>query len=208
MKKFLLTLAVVLFCLSRSFGQETESTPFDATFRFVFHSVLEGLYEDGVSNEDVDQILLRKEKDKGAYIHFIYSCPICMPALHALLTYRERPVGVFAKYKHTGYQMQEHTFGNGLTKDEKALLHSPNIKERLTLVNSLVSRWVGRRTKLTGGNTIGLEAGREQGMRSLKSFREEGSLDSFAPGYKDDDVEECAICNGALGMKFKTKKGK
>lgn len=32
----------------------------DATARFIFYSVLEGLYEDGLANEDVDQILMKK----------------------------------------------------------------------------------------------------------------------------------------------------
>src|SRR5262249_30538104 len=61
----------------------------DSTTRFIFYSTLEGLYEDGVSNQDVDQILLRK--DHQSYSHFIYACPICTTTIWALQAYRSRP---------------------------------------------------------------------------------------------------------------------
>lgn len=36
----------------------------DETSQFIFHSVLEGLYEDGLTNDDVAQILMRREKNR------------------------------------------------------------------------------------------------------------------------------------------------
>ena len=61
----------------------------DDTSRFIFYSVLEGFYEDGLSNKDVEQILMRKEKQ--TYFHFIYACPVCGATIWALEAYRGRP---------------------------------------------------------------------------------------------------------------------
>src|SRR2546428_4879514 len=67
----------------------TLDSDFDDTSRFIFYSVLEGLYEDGLSNKDVEQILMKKEKQ--SYFHFIRACPICTATIRALEAYRVRP---------------------------------------------------------------------------------------------------------------------
>ena len=61
-----------------------EPSQFDEVHRFIFYAVLEGLYDDGVSNGDVDRILLKGEKEY--YFHFVYACPVCTPTIDALLT--------------------------------------------------------------------------------------------------------------------------
>ncbi len=66
--------------------QTTASTKPPSSSSF---SVFEGLYEDGLSNEDLDRILL-KEKNQ-AYFHFIYACPICTATIWGLEAYRSRP---------------------------------------------------------------------------------------------------------------------
>ena len=63
--------------------------PLGESTQFLFLSVLDGLYQDGVSTEDVERILLRAEKQ--AYTHFIHSCPVCAPVVWALAAYRARP---------------------------------------------------------------------------------------------------------------------
>ena len=61
--------------------------------QLVFFAVLEGLYEDGVGTDDVDRILAVDPKTKQPRLeeHFVYSCPLCMPAFDAMVLYRSRP---------------------------------------------------------------------------------------------------------------------
>src|SRR5215210_1212430 len=80
----------------------------EETSRFIFHSVLEGLYEDGVSNEDVNQILLKKEGQ--SYFHFIYACPICTATIWAVEAYRARPEHLYS------IKSGASTFGPGLAE--------------------------------------------------------------------------------------------
>src|SRR5262245_14721387 len=96
MKTFLSLLAAVVLSIAPHASAQADAQEdaaradrVDPTTRFIFHAVLEGLYEDGLSNEDVDQILMRKEKQN--YFHFIYSCPICNATIWALEAYRARP---------------------------------------------------------------------------------------------------------------------
>lgn len=78
---------------------------FDEASRFVFYSVLEGFYEDGISNADVDQILLKQEGQ--TYFHFIYACPVCTSTVWALETYRARPAYFYSMKSPAS------TFGTG-----------------------------------------------------------------------------------------------
>ena len=76
--------------------------------RMIFYAVLEGLYEDGVSNEAVDIVLL-KDPTSGSYAHFVYGCPICAPTIDAFRMYRARP----QFYSRKGIT---DTYGTGLEK--------------------------------------------------------------------------------------------
>ena len=87
-----------------------EHSDFDETSRFIFYSVLEGLYNDGLANSDVDQILLKKEGH--SYFHFIYACPICTATIWALQTYRVRPERFY------GLKTAATTFGPGLSESQ------------------------------------------------------------------------------------------
>lgn len=173
----------------------------DDTSRFIFYSVLEGLYEDGLSQEDVQQILLRKEKQ--GHFHFIYACPVCNPTIWALEAYRGRPA-CFYGLKDTGS-----TFGHGLSAELHGQLYSDNETKRLMAINALVKEWIGRRMKLLNlppkerEALLGkLEEKRKEGMRALESFRrlEHGptfGIPEAAPAYLH--LTECAVCNGAVG---------
>jgi hypothetical protein len=178
---------------------------FDEATRFVFHAVLEGLYEDGVSDADVKQILMRKEKQ--TYFHFILSCPLCGTTIWALEAYRDRPKGFY------GLKTYVSTFGPGLTEAQHAQLFSDDPKVRLTVINALVQTWLERRMKamrLTDGERAqlldALEKKRQAGMDALVSFRKKQHGENLgvaeaAPAYVG--LEECAVCNAAVGKPMK-----
>ncbi len=196
-----------VFATANLSAAEARKSPFDATYRLIYHAVLEGAFEDGVGNDDVERILLRGAGGQG-FQHFIYACPLCMPTINALQTYRQR-APIFG-YKIAGNEAAENTYGPGLSAEQRVQLRSPDLAPRLTVVNQLVRRWVERRLarqRLTPDERKAvqaqLEAGRKQGMEMLKKFKTEGGMNFGAPGY--EKLEECAVCNGALGIGFKVK---
>lgn len=165
--------------------------------RFIFFEVLEGLYEDGVSNEDVDRILARK--DGSGYRNFIYGCEICTATIQALEAYRARPAQLY------GRKLAGSTFGPGLPPAVRERLRSPDSKVRLRAINGLVRSWIQRRMErmnLSRGERARLRAEiddmRDRGMRMLQSFRRNGTVEANASAYAR--IDECAACNGAAGL--------
>src|ERR1035441_10569166 len=144
MKFFLGAIIICVLCLTAPARAQTSAahsaghSGIDATSRFIFYSVLEGLYEDGVSSDDVQQILL-KANGKGPYVHFVYACPICTATIWALEAYRDRPQQFYSQ-KATGS-----TFGLGLSDKLHQQLYSNDVKQRLTGINRLEERPVGQR---------------------------------------------------------------
>ncbi len=208
---FLILIFSFLFVFSSN-GQTTSKvkggpldSEVDKTSQFIFYSVLEGLYEDGLSNKDVDQILIKKENQ--GYFHFIYACPVCGATIWALEAYRSRPERFY------GLKRDGSTFGNGLSSSLRDQLYSENATQRLIVINKLVKDWIARRMdklNLSQKDRIELERAlekkREAGMEALKSFRrlEHGpnfGVAEAAPAYKD--LDECAVCNGAVGKVMK-----
>ena len=150
----------------------------------IFFAVLEGLYRDGASNEAVDAIL--RQDDKKGYIHFVYGCPICTPALDALLVYRTR-----AKFTPKKGPWVD-TLGRGLPKATMKRLLGAEPKERLDVIHGLIAEWVGSRLRLMRLTEQEqrhwrqlLEVGRKRGMSLL------GGDKSFAGS------NTCAVCDGA-----------
>lgn len=201
-------------CSLLSCAAPTAAGGFDEAHRFIFHAVLEGCFEDGLANEDVAQILLRRPGE--SYFHFIYGCPLCMPAIHALEVYRSRPAEFFGA--KPGPHGVVGTFGPGLKPVLQERLHSADPKERLRAINTLMQGWFARRLSslaLSPGERTQLQKAiaqkREEGMNHLKGFKhakfERGEHAGrrevlfYAPGYAD--VEECAVCNAACGRKAK-----
>ena len=159
--------------------------------QLIFHSVLEGLYSDGVGNDDVD-IILRRDPEQG-YVHFIYGCPICMPAIDALLVYRGRA-------KFYARKKESDTFGDGLDKFTRERLRSREDKERLDAINGMVTRWVERRMKmmrLEPGERKAWEElvaqGRKKGMEALRSMQKVNQAGAH------QKLSNCAICEAAYG---------
>ena len=186
-------------------AEEVRRKGMDEATRFIFYSVLEGLYEDGLSREDVAQILMKREKE--AYFHFIYACPVCNATIWALEAYQARPDGFY------GLKEARSTFGPGLSSEVHEQLFSKDATKRLTAINSLVKSWMERRMKSLRLNadeqkalTKQLELKREEGMKMLESFRKEEHGAGFgvaqaAPAYVD--LTECAVCNAAVGKPMK-----
>ena len=172
----------------------------DDTSRFIFFSVLEGLYTDGLQDDELDMLLLRPDPKEG-YTHFIYGCPICIWSIRAMETYRQRPERFYAIKNGAS------NFGTGLEPELRRKLLSDDTKARLEVLNSLITRWIEARIK---SQNLSMEARevlrkdlkkkRQDGESLLQRFRKEGILpktSAYATGIK-----ECAACNGALGMKL------
>ena len=185
---------------------------FGETQRFIFYSILEGLYEDGVSSEDVNRILMRREGEH--HFHFIYACPVCTASVWAFEAYSLRPE------KLHGVKAGDSTFGWGLRKKIRDDLHSDDVKRRLSAINTLIGRWIERRMdtlRLTEKERAeladDLDGRRELGMARLNQFRrqmsEGANVTFYAPAYLGQDGWECAACNAVVGkaMHFGEKKG-
>jgi hypothetical protein len=182
----------------------------DATSRFIFYSVLEGFYEDGVSNEDVGQILFRpKPKEDWRYYHFIYACPICTPAIFAFEAYQSRPKAFYSLKEGAGA-----TFGHGLSATLHQQLFSPDPHQHLIAINTMIRDWMARRMSQMNLSSedraalmADLEQKRKQGAHMLQASHD--PHDAFGkPRVVHDetaysDLTECAVCNGAVGKPMK-----
>jgi len=200
MKHRLVLLATLLSSFVLTATSLGAAADFDDAHRFVFYAVLEGCYEDGLSTDDVSQILMKREKE--TYLHFVYSCPICTPTIHALEAYQSRPKSF------SGLKTPASTFGPGLAPDLKQQLYSRKPEERLAAINSLVQRWTERRMSMLNFTAAerdrlrkALEEKRNKGMEVLKKSKAAGTDWFSASGFSV--VEECAACNGAVGRKLK-----
>lgn len=175
---------------------------FDDGYRFVFYAVLEGCYEDGLSTNDISQILLKDAKEKNLYSHFVYACPVCTPTIHALEAYQSRP-GRFYSLK-----TRATTFGPGLPSKLNAQLYSQKAEDRLEAINVLMRGWVSKRMallRLTEQERSELqkrlEEMRKEGMKHLETFEKAGG--NSYPVSAFANVHQCAVCNGACDMKLK-----
>lgn len=179
--------------------------------RLVFFAVLEGLYEDGVSQEIVD-IMLPPIKGgiappAGAPVnpqlretrfHFIYSCPLCHPASEAFLLYAARQP--FRGQKVTAID----TFGStgGLPPDIEKKLRSDKHAERIAGLREAMDRWVGRRLSLMQLQPQErrlweqkIKALRDQGNAALAEFQKGNNGDYFRDLYAN--WKFCPSCDGS-----------
>lgn len=157
--------------------------------RFIFYAVLEGVYEEGFSEETVSTLLGEKGTE-----HFVIGCPICEPAYDALHAYRDAP-------KFTSKKVSQKGFGTGLSDEERALV-SGTVEDRRKFIRTLVSRWIEARFSL-----LKLPEDREKALReSLRKMSEKGTalLENFKKGGNGDllskvyaDWEFCPSCSGA-----------
>ena len=196
----------ILACLLITERPVTAVTEIGETRRFLFHSISEGLYEDGVATEDVERILLLRENEH--YFHFIHTCPVCMAAVWAFDAYRHRPAKLHCVKSGAS------TFGPGLDQKLREALHSDDAERRLAAINTLIGDWIDRRMdrlRLTEKERADLrqrlQEMREQGMAMLKQFRlqekDGAAVAVYAPAYLDRPDWECAVCRAAVGKPMK-----
>ena len=183
--------AILLATVSAPAGDEApRPAQFDLEHRTIFFAVLEGLYEDGVTNEDLARILL-PEKGKKWPMHFVYGCPLCMPALDAFRTYAKRP--------ELHYKLVENdTFGRGLGKEVSRALASEEFKVRYGAIQKLIERWVKRRLELQRLS----DEERRHWARALRERKEKGEamlnaeIRTGMAGPRAQ-MKGCSICSGA-----------
>ena len=164
----------------------------DPACRLVFHAVLEGLYEDGVTDDVVNNIVppdkAGREKMRRS---FVLGCPLCQPVFEAFCAYQSRP-----KFSDGG---REATFGKGLPEAVKEGLLSDTLSTRLIALRGPVRGWVEARLrsmKLTAQERqrwweeIAARAG--QGAATLAAHR------AADPWYKSwSGYWGCAACKGS-----------
>ncbi len=162
---------------------------FPEEHRFIFYAVLEGAYEDGLSDETVSTLLGEKGTE-----HFVIGCPICAPAYEALRAYKDAP-------KFTSKKVSQKGFGAGLPIEERTLLAGP-AEERRKFIRSLVSRWIESRFTLLDfpedrekALRESLQEMSEKGTALLENFKKGGNGDQLAKAYAD--WEFCPSCSGA-----------
>jgi hypothetical protein len=202
MKRYLAALTVLVLILGvLSLRGDTQKPPGKPRIidpgsctQLVFFAVLEGLYEDGVSTDDVDRILAVDPRTKQPRLeeHFVYACPLCMPVFDAMVLYRSRP-------RFHGRKDSADTFGPGLESALKKKLDSVQKADQLEAIQTLVNRWVGRRLdsmRLTKDEreqwTAVIEEGRQKGMAFIQAVQA-GNRNEYL-GWRG-----CAICDGSAG---------
>jgi hypothetical protein len=201
-----LLVALAWTCVSAADPLPSTTVPRDALAdpvgQMVFFAVLEGCYRDGVTNQVVDQLLPENPDTGGVRLeaHFVYACPLCMPALEALRTYRHRQ-------RFLNDKAGRDSFGKGLPAGLLARLADPRHGQRLGALQELIAGWVQRRLELmrlpaderiAWNAAIAVRAA--EGQRLLKDYRSQPSGDGIGLGdlYRDWPEDGCAVCNGAL----------
>lgn len=110
----------------------------DPACRLVFFAVLQGLYEDGVSDAVVASIVPPDKAGREQMRHsFVLDCPLCQPAYEAFRAYQARP-------RFLGEEKPA-ALGKGL--DEKTVegLMSKAVSTRLITLRGPMKRWVEAR---------------------------------------------------------------
>lgn len=164
----------------------------DPVCKMVFFAVLEGLYEDGVSKEAVDNIVGMTKEGKVEIRHtFVFECPLCHPVYEAFRLYQQRP-----QFRDNG-----NAFGKGLDPMLDANLRNTALRTRQDALQTLVHRWVERRLTAMGLSTEQqkdwarrLEERSKQGNDLL------GKLRGTDPWYQLWGYGFCAACRGCTDV--------
>lgn len=164
----------------------------DPACRLVFHAVLQGLYEDGVSDEVVNNIVPPDKKGREKMRRsFVLDCPLCQPAFEAFCAYQARP-----KFSDGS---KASTFGKGLPPEVVKGLMSDTVSTRLITLRKPIRTWVERRL-------ISMKLGKEERAKWWKDIStraNEGTSKLRAriatdPWYKNwSGYWGCAACLGS-----------
>jgi hypothetical protein len=163
----------------------------DPVCKLVFFAVLEGLYEDGVSQGAVDSVV-GKTKDGKTEIKrtFVLQCPLCHPVYEAFRLYQQRP-----EFRDRG-----DTFGKGIDPKLEAALRNETLVTRQRGLQTLVHRWVESRLNRMG---LSAEEKREWARRLEERSNQGNQLLSQLRGtdswYRAWGYGFCAACAGCEG---------
>ncbi len=107
----------------------------DPDCRLVFFATLEGLYENGISNEVVDLVLGRQGEGKDPVkTNFIFRCELCHAVYDAFSLYRTRPAFHGTKID---------SFKKGVVEEQILLdLQSEIARTRVYAMGSLIQPWI------------------------------------------------------------------
>jgi hypothetical protein len=164
----------------------------DPACRLVFHAVLEGLYEDGVTDDIVNNIVPADKTGRDKMRRsFVLDCPLCQPTFEAFCVYQARP-----KFSDGS---KESTFGKGLPEEVKKGLLSDTLSTRLISLRAPIRKWVEvrlRSMKLTAEERLKwwaeIDARSAQGMAALTANK------AADPWYKEwSGYWGCAACKGS-----------
>lgn len=164
----------------------------DPACRLVFFAVLQGLYEDGVSDEVVNSIVPPDKKGREKMRHsFVLDCPLCQPTFEAFCAYQARP-------RFLG-EDRAATLGKGLSEKTVQGLMSKTVSIRLITLRGPIKRWVEARLV-----SMKLDAGeREKWWKDIMARSGQGTttlngLRATDPWYKDwSGYWGCAACLGS-----------
>lgn len=204
--RWLLALAVFCLLYSTTLAQPADPLPnnrFSEAHRFVFFAVLEGCYEDGLTEEAIDLIVPKQEDGyRQMTINFVYNCPLCCPAFDAFHTYSLR--ARFSCGKKNLKDDPYNTFGTDLDEDVMRQLAKPGLECRNAL-QSLIEKWVNarmERMRFTPDEAKTLRdelaSMRKEGEASLKRFQNNAHGERLMKAYKG--WTSCPICSGSSPM--------
>ncbi len=187
----------------------------DKYYRLIFFAVLEGLYEEGLVDSQIETLLERAgTKPAQLYRNFIFACPICEPARTAIELYQARPV--LSSWKIPRAQIT--TFGKGPSREIQTLLESKKVGDHRTALRLLVEKWTTQ--KLNSMNLTeqeksewrtGLAERKKAGMQRL---HEQQTSSFSSPEWSKVQLEAygdekgCSICEGAASAGEKCQIGK
>ncbi len=182
---------LLLFAACQSMPATGDPTPavLPSDRSVLFHAVVDGLYHEGVANEDVDA-MLQRDATTGGLRFFVTACPLCLPTIDALQLYRGRP-------SFHGLKMATDTFGDGLPAAEQEALRKGDDKAKLAVMHDFVERCVQRKMaslRLTAEERkewrLMLTEMAAKGGEMLKYERQAGTAGALS-GSTD-----CAVCDG------------
>ena len=171
------------------------------THRFVFFAVLEGCYNDGLLDQEIDQIIPKlKDGRRDTMQNFVLSCPLCGPASDAFCLYAGRKSISRQRDKTNRYR----TFGVGIDAAVKAELKKPGAPCR-DAIQGMIQEWIEARIvnlRLTDAETKALRTRlsemRKEGDRALARFKKMEKGSELSERYRD--WGRCPICAGASPM--------
>ena len=207
MKKTFIGIALFSVLIACVHAQQLHPNPpsnkYSETHRFVFYAVLEGCFESGLTQEEIDIIIpvrADREDRRSITANLVYTCPLCSPAFDAFRLYSDRRMFISGISKEAAFN----TFGGGLSKQQKQSLENGGHEGR-KMIQKLISEWIERRIKM---HRMEPKA-KNQLRRKLAEMRKKGeaALEKIKDGEFGPELQKiymeregCPVCAGASPM--------